>query len=61
MGFSRVWCDWVSAMLSTTSTKVLLNGVPRERVCHVCGLRLGDPLSPILFLLVMEALSALFR
>jgi hypothetical protein len=39
VGFSRVWRDWVSAMLSSASTKVLLNGAPGDRVCHACKLR----------------------
>jgi hypothetical protein len=61
MGFSTLWCDWVSTILSTASTKVLLNGTLGERICHTCGLHQGDPLSPILFLLVMEVLSTLIR
>jgi ABC-type xylose transport system substrate-binding protein len=41
--------DWIAALLSSASTCVLLNGSP------------GDPLSPMLFLLVMEVLNALIR
>jgi hypothetical protein len=61
VGFSRVWHNSVSALLSSASTKVLLNGVPGDRVCHAHSLRQGDPLSLMLFLLVMEVLSAMFR
>jgi hypothetical protein len=43
VGFSSTWCDWVSALLSSASNKVLLNGAPGERVCHACGLRQGAP------------------
>jgi hypothetical protein len=32
-----------------------------RQVCHACGLLQGDPLSPMLFLLVMEVLGAMFR
>jgi hypothetical protein len=28
LGFSGPWIDWVTALLSTANTKVLLNGVP---------------------------------
>jgi hypothetical protein len=59
MGFPRSWIDWVSTLLTSAHTKVLLNGVPGERICHVHALHQGDPLLPMMFILVMEVLSAL--
>jgi hypothetical protein len=61
LGFSRRWRDWMSLILGTSSTKVLLNGRPGERICHARGLRQGDPLSPMLFVLVMEVFGGLVR
>jgi hypothetical protein len=29
------WRDWVTALLSTASTQVLMNGTPGDRICHV--------------------------
>jgi hypothetical protein len=61
LGFPMVWNNWVSALLYTVHTKVLLNGVPGDRICHARGFHQGDPLSPMMFLLVMEVLSALIH
>lgn len=58
LGFSRRWLDWLSALLSTATSKILLNGRPGEKIFHVRGLRQGDPL---LFVLVMEVLNGLLR
>lgn len=59
MGFGQRWRDWISIIMSTASTRILLNGSPGRRVCHARGLRQGDPLSHMLFVLVMEVLNRL--
>jgi hypothetical protein len=40
---------------------VIPNGNKGDRICHARGLRQGDPLSPMIFLLAMEVLNGLFR
>lgn len=37
----------------------MVNGRPGRRICHARGLRQGDPLSPMLVVIVMEVLNAL--
>jgi hypothetical protein len=59
MWFSARWRDWISALLASASTKILLNATPGDRICHACGLCQGDPLSHMLFLLLMEVLNIL--
>jgi len=61
IGFPRRWIDWISLLLSTSSTKVVLNGRPGNRITHARGLRQGDPISPMLFVIVMESLNSLFK
>ena len=48
-------------MLLSASTKVLVNGRMGRRICHARGLWQGEPLSPLLFVMVMEVLNAMIQ
>lgn len=61
LGFGQIWRDIICGLLASSSTQVLLNGYPGRRIIHRRGLRQGDPLFPMLFILVMNILALIFN
>jgi hypothetical protein len=61
MGFSEGWLRWMRACIFESSMSVLVNGSPTEDFKVGRGLRQGDPLSPFLFLIVVEGLAGMMR
>ena len=56
-GFSAKWRQWILFCLSTVRFSILINGSPCGFFGSTRGQRQGDPLSLLLFVLVMDALG----
>lgn len=61
LGFNSRWRGFMMQCISTATYSVCINGVSCGCIVPARGLHQGDPLSPCLFLIYAEGLSALIK
>jgi hypothetical protein len=59
--FGERWREWIEWCISSVWFSILVNGTPEGFFNSSQGIRQGDPLSRLLFVLVMEALSRMMN
>ena len=55
-GFPPTWISWVALWLLSAKVKILVNGTQEKEISYKRGLRQGDPISSLIFLLVTGGL-----
>jgi hypothetical protein len=58
-GFSQKWCSWVEQFTQGGNVNIKVNDQPGSYFQTKKGLRQGDPMSPILFNIVVDMLAIL--
>ena len=60
-GFGPDFCHWISTFYDGAFMKILLNAWLADKIPLERGVRQGDPLSPLLYVLCVEVLANLIR
>ena len=61
LGFGFVFCRWISTFYEDAFMQIIVNNWLSEKVRLERGVRRGDPLSPLLYVLCVEVLASLIR
>jgi hypothetical protein len=56
-GFNKDWISWIMNLISSIFFSILFNGVPSQPFSPTRGIRQGDPLSPFLFVIMVEGIG----
>jgi hypothetical protein len=59
LGFDPKWIIFIMTCIRSITYSILINGQPGGKIFPTRGIKQGDPLSPYLFILCVEALSGL--
>ena len=60
-GFGPDFCRWLTTLYDDAFMQVIINDRLSSKVCLQRGVRQGDPLSPLLYVICVEVLASLIR
>lgn len=60
-GLGGCWIGWITSLLCSSKASIIFNGSQSSYVRYRRGLRQGDPLSSLLFVLVTDVLGCMFK
>jgi Reverse transcriptase (RNA-dependent DNA polymerase) len=60
-GFPEKYVTWVLQIFATSSSSILINGELTASFQHCWGLRQGDPISPFLFIVMVDVLQQMIK